>query len=331
MINPILPIPVLIILAIGLLLFSRKGLWNYIRHIIIVVLLFTICIRPSIPTEKIIVVSSNVDILFVVDDTISMMAEDYTNNNKPRMEGVLEHAQAIMDAFPGARYSLVTFDSETNTLVPYTYEEELITQAIGALDGEAAAYAQGTSLNTAYDSMRRAFRRSDKQADDEANTEFTDNRIQVVFFISDGEITNDERLRSFSELAEYIDSGAVLGYGTMLGGYMQARMNPLDEEREYVEYYDDNYVAVRAISRIDEDNLEDVAKDLNLEYYHMTNKTSVNAVIDAVKDDIEEEEYTRNAARGEGHTELYPYLAVALFAFVVYDTIYYRHKLSKEG
>lgn len=331
MINPIIPIPLLVILCVIAVFFKRKGVWNNIRYIIIIVLIFALNLRPSVPSEKVIVVSSNIDVLFVIDDTISMMAEDYTSQDKPRMEGVLEHAQMVMDEFEGARYSVVTFDSETSMLVPYTYEKELIVQAIEALDGEAAAYAQGTSLNTAYDSMRKVFRRSERQGDDEANTEASSNRIQIVFFISDGEITNDERLRSFADLAEYIDAGAVLGYGTSQGGYMRARMNPLDEETEYVEYYNDNWVAVRAVSKIDEDNLEDIAADLGLNYYHMVNKTGINAVIDEIKDAIEEEEYSRNEAQGEGFLELYPFIAGALFILVAYDMIYYRAKLSKEA
>ncbi len=331
MINPIIPIPILLIACIAGIFFTRKGVWNYIRYIIIIVLIFALNLRPSIPSERVIVVTSNIDVLFVIDDTISMMAEDYTNKGKPRMEGVIEHTQMILDAFDGARYSVVTFDAETALAVPYTYEKDLIMQAVEALNGEAAAYARGTNFDTAYDGMRNAFRRSERQGEDEANTEASDNRIQIVFFMSDGEITDDSRLRSFEELADYIDAGAVLGYGTSQGGYMQARMNPLDEEVDYIEYYNDNWVAVRATSKIDEDNLEDIAHDLELDYYHMVNKTSINEAIDNIKDAIEEEEYSRNEARGEGFLELYPYIAAGLLVFVVYDTIYYRNKLSKEG
>lgn len=333
MINPILPIPVIVIVCLVMAFFlTRKGVWNTIRHIIIVLLLGALLIRPSLPSERVIVVSSNIDILFVVDNTISMVAEDFGSDDRPRLEGVLEHANMIMDSFEGARYSVVTFDSVTNTLVPYTYEKELVSQAISALNGEASAYAQGTSLNNSYDSMRSVFRRSERQGEDESNTEATSNRIQIVFYISDGEITNDnDDLRDFSDLSEYIDGGAVLGYGTSTGGYMQARVNPLDEEASYVEYYNDNWVAVRAVSKIDEDNLEQIADDLGIEYYHMVNKSGINSVIEDIKDQIEEEEYSRNEARGEGFIELYPYIAAGLFIFVAYDCIYYRHKLSKEG
>ena len=42
----------------------------------------------------------------------------------------------------------------------------------------------------------------------------------AVFFITDGEITNNDSLESFSKASKYIDYGAVLGYGTKEGGKM---------------------------------------------------------------------------------------------------------------
>ena len=47
-------------------------------------------------------------------------------------------------------------------------------------------------------------------------------RIQVVIFISDGEITSNDRLRSYERLADYVDVGGVLGYGTTSGGESSA-------------------------------------------------------------------------------------------------------------
>ena len=44
---------------------------------------------------------------------------------------------------------------------------------------------------------------------------------RILFFISDGEITSEEKLSSFSSIKKYVDDGAVLGYGTSSGGKMK--------------------------------------------------------------------------------------------------------------
>lgn len=36
----------------------------------------------------------------------------------------------------------------------------------------------------------------------------------MLFFVSDGETTSVETLKSFAEVKKYINGGAVLGYGT---------------------------------------------------------------------------------------------------------------------
>ena len=46
-----------------------------------------------------------------------------------------------------------------------------------------------------------------------------------VFFISDGEITNDDELDSFAEIAEYIDGGAVFGCGEQIVAGCRAELS----------------------------------------------------------------------------------------------------------
>ena len=41
-IHPIIPIWLMAVICVGMLVMKRKGIWNYIRQILIVALLFTI-------------------------------------------------------------------------------------------------------------------------------------------------------------------------------------------------------------------------------------------------------------------------------------------------
>jgi Ca-activated chloride channel family protein len=81
--------------------------------------------------------------------------------------------------------------------------------------------------------------------------------MTVVFFMSDGEITDGSELTSFQPLAELTDGGAVLGYGTEKGATMSVGYTLRDPN-----------TMQDAVSCMDEGNLKQIAGDLNVEYIH---------------------------------------------------------------
>ncbi|MBO4242698.1 MAG: VWA domain-containing protein [Clostridiales bacterium] len=330
-IDPILPIPLMAVICIVLLVLKRKGVWNYIRQIIIVLLLFTINLRILVPTDKVNVVNTNIDVLFVIDNTISMLAEDYNGDDR-RIDGVKDDVEYIMDEFEGARYGVATFTTEVNYLVPFTYERDIATQAIDALDGQAKNTGNGTSLNTGYDAINQVLKPLFKDNDDDdEDIEIDDEpRIIVVFFISDGEITDGSKLKSFEKVADYIDTGAVLGYGTRAGGKMKVRDMAAWDDTSYLTYYDSSYNSVTAISKIDEGNLEDIAEDLGLPYYHMTKPSSARTVAADVLDNIETGQFTKTQEDRKGFAETYWIFAIALGVFLAYDFVVLRLKMGRE-
>lgn len=334
-ISPVLPIPVMLILMIGMIALKRKGAWNFTRQIIIAVLLFAINLRPAIPTNNITYVKNDVDVLFVVDNTISMLAEDYGSDDSRRMDAVREDIEQITEDFAGARFALVTFDDSCNLIIPYTFEPAIILGAVGGLEGRLREYAAGTTLNIAYDTTCDVLENNlglydDEDDDDEKDDDTISgaNRVQVVFFISDGEITSGDRLRSFERISELIDTGAVLGYGTSQGGQMYVRSFDNDEY-QLLQYYDNNSL-VTAMSRIDEDNLQAVAADMGVNYYHMQNHSDLSAAVTDVKNSIDTGSFEKSNREGIGTLEIYFIFAGILGAFLIYDMIYYRRKLGQE-
>lgn len=324
MTHPVLPIPVMIAICVVLVLLKRKGFVSFIRQLIIVALLFAINLRISIPGDTVTQVRSDVDVLLVIDNTISMVAEDY-NGSERRIDGVRKDVEKIIDTFEGARFSLITLTDVANPLIPYTNQYELIIQAVNELNGQTKAYGQGTTLNIAYDAMKENLSNIS-----DLNEDAEENRAQLVFFISDGEITTGEDLKSFKKLAEYVDGGAVLGYGTEEGGTMKVRSYATFSDYETLYYYDNNYNYKVARSYIDEKNLKDIAKDLGIDYSHMTKPKSINSVLDEIEEIVESGELTRIEVEGEGYDETYWMFAIALAAFLFIDFVYYRWKLGKE-
>ncbi len=314
-VNPIIPIWLMGIICIVFLLLRRKGIFNYIRQIIIIILIFVINLRIMVPGGKVTTVAPEIDILFVCDNTISMLAEDY-NGTEKRMDAVKKDCMYILEQFPGASVSIVTFDSAVELKVPYTVDTFIVEQTINSLNGEASFYANGSSLNMIMSQLENYL---DRGRD----------TYQLVFFISDGEITKDgEKLKSYDNLKGYADNGAVLGYGTEQGGYMQTvEMSMTEEEPTYLYYYNDNFDKVKAVSKIDEDNLNSIAKDLQLDYIHMTKHSDIHDKIQEIKDNMGDVITTENQDSRSGYSETYYYFLIPLIVILVFDLIYYKRKV----
>lgn len=326
LINPIIPLPIMIAICVGLLFLIRKGVWNIIRHVVIVLLLFAINLRPALPSGKVKLMQSEVDVLLVVDNTISMLAEDYGPDKGRRIDAVKEDVRDIIDAFPGARFSVISLSKTAERLLPYTLETDLVIQAIDGMNGEFASIATGTAIDLPYATMETALSPVDDAYASDADTQ----RIKVVFFISDGEMTRRGNPSSYADLADYVNGGAVLGYGTRAGGRMRVRESSMDEEATVLYYSDSNYNRQPAISKIDEENLNTIASDLGVPYYHMTSPADTATMISEVAADVSSGENEFVEVAGKGRTELYPCFAAAIVILLGFDFVYYRWKAGQE-
>ena len=109
-INPIIPIWLMAVICVVILFFRRKKA-AYIRQIVAVILLFVMNLRIMIPdmTVKKTDVEMNTRVLFVIDNTLSMIAND-CDDNRQRMEAVKEDCEYITDELAGSKFAIITFD-----------------------------------------------------------------------------------------------------------------------------------------------------------------------------------------------------------------------------
>ncbi len=319
-IHPIIPIWLMAVVCVGMLVMKRKGVWNFIRQILIVALLFAINLRIMVFSHDVPKTVMNIDVLLVVDDSMSMLAEDFDGEGR-RIDAVKEDCEYIMDKMDGCQFSLISFGNYAYRLAPFTSDKDIVLTALEHLEGQTQYYAQGTSLNLPFPVMLDALKKNQERDKD---------RVQIVFFFSDGEITSkNEKLGSYADAEEYIVSGAVLGYGTEEGG----RMKVLSYEGDYGERF---YMKTRgadgytdyALSKIDEDNLKSIADDLGVEYYHIESPTDMRDIVSNLMDELDE--YATSGESGtEGYSETYYWFAIPLAALLVYDLIYYKRRLRE--
>ena len=144
--NPIIPTFLMgFICIIMIMIISRTTKSK--TQVIIVLLLLLINQRYMIPTGTSSTLDNNMDVLFVIDSTLSMNAEDYGNKER-RLDGVKKDCQKIIEELNGARFSVVTFNNDTKIMAPYTKDAYMAIETIDVIEPISNIYAKGSSLNT---------------------------------------------------------------------------------------------------------------------------------------------------------------------------------------
>ena len=82
-----------------------------------IVVVFAMLLRPGIPGGTSQTLATDTDIVIVVDTTASIIAEDW-DGDKPRLTGVRADVQSIVSEYPGARFSLISFDAAAQLRLP---------------------------------------------------------------------------------------------------------------------------------------------------------------------------------------------------------------------
>lgn len=277
--DPLVPGPVLAVLAAAVagavVVWRRRGQGQRhdlatVRWAAMGVLALLVAIDPTIGGGRVAVKRSDANVLFVVDTTGSMAAADYVDG-QPRLVGVRDDVMALSDEFPGAHFSLITWNSKTRIIVPWTTDRGALDSAVMLLRQERTLYAAGSRLDEPLAMMRQALPRATSEGG-----------YDVVFFLSDGEHTETPVAQSFDALSDEVSGGAVLGYGTTDGARMRVYIGRDEEPDQFIHDYE---TGTDAISRIDEANLNAIANDLGVPYVHRTEPGGLGAVADKAADD----------------------------------------------
>ncbi|WP_203336468.1 vWA domain-containing protein [Nocardioides limicola] len=232
---------------------SRPERLDAARRLGMVVVLGLIGFGPSSTTTTVETTAVAADVFFVVDRTGSMAAEDWgADGEAPRLDGVRHDVVALTRAIPGARYSIIGFDSIATRQLPLTWDARAVHAWAQTVRQEITAYSKGSLLDRPLNELAAAL---------QASAESHPQNVRVVYFLSDGEETVPGERRSFADLAPLIDGGAVLGYGTEAGGPMREYV-PGQDETDYIQ----DPAGGDGISVIDEAALQEIADELGVPY-----------------------------------------------------------------
>ncbi|MHA7269165.1 VWA domain-containing protein [Arthrobacter sp. HLT1-20] len=302
------PLAVLLLAATAYLLLTSRSAARW-RYALLVVLVLLAGARPGLVGASAPVATTDLNVFFVLDVTPSSSAEDY-NGNDPRLEGMKADINALATELAGARYSLITFDSNAKVVLPLTTDATALQTLTQVLTPKSSYASQGSSISVAAPLL------ADRLA---ASQKSHPTRPRLVFYLGDGEQTASKAPAPFAQGTDLIDGGAVLGYGTAAGGKMRDHTFGADAPGNYI--LDKSAAYEPAISRIDEKALGSIAQQLHLPYVHRGTPANIAAALSdsAPKAAMQSAGFGEQA--GAGRRETYWLLALAAFGVVVWEVL----------
>lgn len=306
---------------------GRPGRIAWLRRTIIVVLVGLMAIGPSIPGGYSLAGMVNIDVIFVVDTTTSMGAEDYNGTNQ-RLAGARADIIKLSNEMVGARFSIISFDSSARVLLPMTSDRSSLGTVAMSIVRENTNSSKGSTIDQPISAILTQLVANKKQ-----NTQ----RPNLLFYLGDGEQTVKAAPKSFSALKSYVSGGAVLGYGTTTGAKMKTYFG-YGDENACLDYPTDCYLLdyskypyVPSISKANPTLLQNIATQTGLTYADRNNGGDISDAFKATHAETIAD-HTRQVTY---YTNLYFVLAYPLVALLTWELLVivkkYRETLDRKG
>lgn len=249
---------------------------DLVRRGAITCALLSILIGPSVPGEAQ-KVTTNVEVWLAIDRTGSMAAEDW-EGGKTRLQGVSHDVEQILQAAPGARYRIITWDSAADTELPLTSDLGAVRSFVSTLTQEVSSSSRGSSPDRPAQYIAE-----EMQAAANKHPENT----RVLFVFTDGETSNNSAWRSagggdsqqWDKIKPLLTGGLVIGYGTEEGGKMKVAALGKQNDGSNPEYIKDFSQPGNpdAISKIDVKKLSEIAQKLGIDMVRSPNDSAISS------------------------------------------------------
>ena len=308
---PMIPVFIIYAALLGLVAFTVYSISNKklrhlrtFRRIFIVALLLLALARPVLTGGESERSLSSLNIFFVVDNTNSMVAKDMDNNSQYRYKVVSEDIKSIVKLFPGAKYGVIILDFGNRQAVPLMSDADTIYSFADAILPKNGTLTHDSELGGLLNySAERIKSYSEKFPD----------RKNLLIFMSDGEDANSNRTEVPSDLRKLLSGGAVIGYGTTTGSVIGKVKNDGTISS-------DDYIKDKGsvhISKLDEDNLKEVASNLNVKYYK---RSSSAGIFDNTDNFIDSHAaYSRSDEKTDNYKDLYWVIILIAIGLALWD------------
>jgi Ca-activated chloride channel family protein len=250
----------------------NRSLFKSLLKIIVLCLAFgclTIAlVNPKIGTKLETVKREGVDIVFAVDVSKSMLAEDIAPN---RLEKSKQLVTQIINNLASDRIGIIAYAGKAFPQLPITTDYASAKMFLQSMNTEMLS-SQGTAIDEAIQLSRTYY-------DDEDQT----NRVLII--ISDGEDHNNIAV----EVAEAASDEGIkiftIGVGSSKGGPIPIKRNGI-----VLNYKKDNS-GETVITKLNEETLIEIAEEANGQYINGRNTTEVVEIIRDILNKMDKKEF----------------------------------------
>jgi len=253
-------------------------------------------VNPKVGSKMEEVQRRGVDVVFAIDVSKSMLAEDVIPN---RIERARQLVSSVIDQMKSDRVGIVVYAGKAYPQLPITTDYGAARMFLQSVNTDIVP-SQGTAIAEAIDLSVQYF-------DDDLETN------RVLFIISDGE-NHEEGLESaYEKAAEENVIIHTIGLGTSSGG-------PIPEKRNgRVVGYKTDRKGNTVVTRLDENTLQKIAEVNNGSYFLARDTRKTVAHIREKIDEIEKSEIEARVF-SEYRDQFQWFLAAAMLFLLVYIT-----------
>ena len=233
---------------------SQKKLWKNRLELLVLALLIVAYARPQTGEGRQQVKNEGIEILFLIDVSNSMLAEDIRPS---RLRVSKTELLRFIDLSGGDRMGLVAFAGSAALLSPMTTDQEALKMYIESLNTDAVS-TQGTNFTKALSVAHEAFNRGGMGEQEGVQV------TRAVVIVSDGE---DNEPGAIEEARQLVKDGIhifTLGFGTEEGGAI-----PLHDEQGVLRGYKRDKSGQVILSKTKGTVLKELSKLGDGAFYHV--------------------------------------------------------------
>lgn len=260
-------------------------------------------VNPKIGTKLETVKREGVDIVFALDVSKSMLAEDIAPNRLDKSKQLITQ---IINNLAGDRVGIIGYAGSAFPQVPITTDFSSAKLFLNGMNTDMVS-SQGTAINQAIELAQTFY-------DDEGQTN------RVLFIVSDGE----DHGGNIAQIAEEAHEKGIriftIGVGTVEGGPIPIKQNGV------LQYYLRDKNNEQVITRLGEETLKEIAKTTNGEYIDGSNTKAVVDRVKAVLGGMDKKEFEAKQFT-DFQDQFQWFLAGALFLLVL-DVFFLERKTA---
>jgi len=240
----------------------NKSIFKSVLKLVLILLaiscLAIALVNPKIGTKMETVKREGVDIVFAIDVSKSMIAEDIAPN---RLEKAKRLVSEIINNLASDRIGIIAYAGQAHPQLPITTDYSAAKMFLQSMNTDMMS-SQGTAINEAIQLATTYY-------DDQDQTN------RVLFLISDGEDHSNTTAEAVEEASAAGIKIYTIGIGTAKGGPMPIRVNGV------IDTYKKDRNGEVVITKLNESILQAIAREGNGEYI---NGTNTNEVVTQVTD-----------------------------------------------